>query len=182
VDFVINSRVWKIYLHNFKMIHNVYVIVFSYYLMIKIYLNSKFNFIPIIFIIIAAIFFSQSMAMTSALTNKTTIEITKGVSSVLGSMKGGGEVPELSANYKPSLKCINPGTNVTWTNNDPASHTVTSGNPLEGPNSIFDSEILESGDSFSYVFNTIVDVEYFDKLDPNMKGVIIVAEGCEENN
>ena len=119
---------------------------------------------------------SQLAEIMLALTNITTIEITESVRSVLGSMKS--SIEEFSVNYKPSLKCINPGTNVTWTNNDLASHTVTSG--TYEPTGEFDSGIIESGDSFSYVFNTIGDVEYFDTLNPNMKGVIIVAEDCED--
>lgn len=51
--------------------------------------------------------------------------------------------------YNPSQKVITPGTTITFTNKDNASHTVTS------TSNIFDSGTVKSGNTWTYTFNDI---------------------------
>ena len=39
-------------------------------------------------------------------------------------------------------------TEVVWSNDDTAAHTVTSGTPAEGPDGIFDSSMFMAGTTF----------------------------------
>ena len=59
------------------------------------------------------------------------------------------------------------GSTVTWTNQDRARRTITSGSRgnLTG---IFDSEILNSGDTFSLVFDEVGSFPYFCRIHPNL--------------
>ncbi len=66
---------------------------------------------------------------------------------------------------------IKVGTTVTWTNMDSAPHTVT-----ESTDRIFQSESLQSGDSFSFTFEDAGEFEYFCEFHPNMVGTVIVTE------
>ena len=51
--------------------------------------------------------------------------------------------------YNPSQLVVTPGTTVTFTNKDNASHTVTS------TSNIFDSGKVKSGDTYTYTFNDL---------------------------
>jgi plastocyanin len=64
---------------------------------------------------------------------------------------------------------IKAGTKVTWTNRDSAPHTATS------DNSSWDSGILNTGQSFSFVFNKPGTVTYHCEVHPNMTATIIVV-------
>jgi plastocyanin len=66
---------------------------------------------------------------------------------------------------------------VTWINKDSSGHTVTSGTPEDGPDGLFESSFLNSGDSFSFVFDTAGEYEYFDLTHPWVKGIVTVVEG-----
>ena len=63
---------------------------------------------------------------------------------------------------------IEPGTRVTWTNEDDAPHTATS------TEEAFKSPALDLGDTYSFVFNDKGDYPYFCALHPHMKGRITV--------
>lgn len=60
------------------------------------------------------------------------------------------------------------GTKVTWVNHDDMLHTVTD----EGK--AFKSDPLDSGDSFSHVFDKPGTYKYFCSLHPHMTGTVIV--------
>nr|QBK87308.1 MAG: plastocyanin/azurin family copper binding protein [Marseillevirus LCMAC201] len=75
--------------------------------------------------------------------------------------------------FKPVDITIKVGDTVIWSNEDPIWHTVTSGEPLE-PNGIFNSERLNSGDTFKYTFNEIGKYPYYCIPHPWMIGTIIV--------
>lgn len=60
------------------------------------------------------------------------------------------------------------GTKVTWTNHDDMLHTIVDETKL------FKSDPLDSGDSFSHVFDKPGTYKYFCSLHPHMTGTIIV--------
>jgi alcohol dehydrogenase (cytochrome c) len=64
---------------------------------------------------------------------------------------------------------VPPGTTVTWTNQGPTAHTATS------DNGVWDSGLLQKGQSFSYTFNTPGTYDYFCVPHPFMRGRVIVS-------
>ncbi len=70
--------------------------------------------------------------------------------------------------FKKSEMTIPLGTTVRWTNNDNATHTVTSDNGK------FDSGNLAQDATFTYTFNKTGTFNYHCELHPDMKGTIIV--------
>jgi plastocyanin len=71
--------------------------------------------------------------------------------------------------FNPATVTVPVGTTVTWTNNDPSTHTVTSsqGNVLNSPN-------LPQGGTFSYTFNQKGTFEYHCAIHTSMTGKVIV--------
>lgn len=61
-----------------------------------------------------------------------------------------------------------------WGNADTAAHTVTSGNPTDGPDGTFDSGLISPGKSFTYTFREAGTFDYFCTIHPWMKGTINV--------
>ena len=61
------------------------------------------------------------------------------------------------------------GTTVTWVNDDQIPHTVAE------THKVFRSGALDTNDSFSWVFNTPGEYEYFCALHPQMIGKIVVS-------
>jgi len=76
--------------------------------------------------------------------------------------------------FDPSKIHIIPNSTVTWINNDNVTHTVTSGNPQQGPDGKFDSGLLKPGKEFSYTFTEIGTFNYYCQVHHAMKGVVIV--------
>lgn len=70
--------------------------------------------------------------------------------------------------FVPATITIPAGTEITWTNQDSASHTVTSESGL------FDSGTLSKNGSFSYLFNQTGTFKYYCTIHPYMKGTVIV--------
>jgi len=70
---------------------------------------------------------------------------------------------------------INVGDEVIWTNTDSAKHTVSSGGDLTAPDLLFDSKLLENGDSFSYTFLDAGTFPYFCMVHPWAVGKVIVG-------
>ena len=71
--------------------------------------------------------------------------------------------------FNPQTLTINKGDTVTWTNQDSATHTVTSdaGNELSSGN-------IENGHSYSHTFNSLGTFSYHCSIHTGMKGKIIV--------
>lgn len=69
---------------------------------------------------------------------------------------------------------IKPGDTIKWANADTALHTVTSGNPTDGPDGVFDSQVLNRGESWSQKFTDEGTYPYFCVLHEWMTGVVIV--------
>ena len=72
--------------------------------------------------------------------------------------------------FSPAQLTIAPGTRVTWTNRDDIPHTVTD---AADPRA-FKSQPLDTGDSFSFVFQQPGTYHYFCSLHAHMTGAIVV--------
>lgn len=79
-----------------------------------------------------------------------------------------------SACYLPAETTVGVGGTVTWTNDDTAAHTVTSGTPTDGPDGMFDSSIVMSGATFEYTFEEAGQYDYFCIVHPWMTGKVAV--------
>jgi len=79
--------------------------------------------------------------------------------------------------YIPSKLRIDIGDEVTWYNSDSDIHTITSGDPHNGPDGIFDSDLLMANQTFSVDFRLDArNYPYFCTIHPWMIGEIIVQE------
>jgi len=76
--------------------------------------------------------------------------------------------------YLPYEVTIAVGATVTWSNDDAAAHTVTSGTPADGPDGIFDSGLFMSGGTFEFTFEETGTYDYFCMVHPWMTGIIHV--------
>ena len=76
--------------------------------------------------------------------------------------------------YIPSVITINQGEEVTWSNEDVAFHSVTSGT-YDAPTDFFDSGHLDPGEKFSVSFDQKGEYDYFCTLHPWMKGKVLVG-------
>jgi plastocyanin len=70
--------------------------------------------------------------------------------------------------FQPGSIEIDAGTEVTWSNDDPAPHTVTSSGEA------FDSDILDPGANFSFRFDKPGIYDYRCNVHPDMKGTVTV--------
>ncbi len=76
--------------------------------------------------------------------------------------------------YIPFGVKIDVGDEVIWTNEDLAFHTVTSGNPTDGPDGQFDSGMFKIDEQFSHKFEESGNFDYFCTLHPWMLGTVVV--------
>jgi len=77
--------------------------------------------------------------------------------------------------FSPSEVTIGIGDSVTWHNDSTAAHTVTSGNPEDGPDGVFDSGLFMGGETFSHTFTESGQYQYFCQIHPWMTGTVIVV-------
>ena len=89
--------------------------------------------------------------------------------------EGAGIQQEGQIYYDPDLIQISIGTTVLWINDDSAMHTVTSGNSQEGPNGVFDSDLMAAGDSFEFTFTSQGTEDYYCIVHPWMTGAVEVG-------
>ena len=103
------------------------------------------------------------------------------VSLPMGSAVPGCE--ETDACYIPYEVTIDVGGEVTWTNDDSAAHTVTSGSPADGPDGLFDSSLFMAGATYSVKFDGYEPgpYNYFCMVHPWMEGIVVVQEAGAEN-
>lgn len=73
--------------------------------------------------------------------------------------------------FLPSTLTVPAGTTVTWTNDDPAAHTVTSGQDSIS-DGVFDSNLFLAGKTFSHTFDAPGEYEYFCFVHLWMKGKV----------
>ncbi len=77
--------------------------------------------------------------------------------------------------YIPADVTVNVGGEVTWSNDDSAAHTVTSGALSDSDyGSMFDSGLFLSGATFSVTFDEQGEFPYFCVVHPWMEGSVIV--------
>lgn len=90
--------------------------------------------------------------------------------------------------YIPSTVTIDVGGEVTWSNDDTAAHTVTSGSAADGPDGNFDSSLFMAGSTFSVKFDGTDGPDepggysYFCMVHPWMTGTVIVQEAEAEDD
>jgi plastocyanin len=87
------------------------------------------------------------------------------------------ETPECSESntcFMPKKIVMARGGEVIWTNNDVLAHTVTAGNPGDGPNGLFDSGLIMPNKTYSIKPDIPFEYEYFCLAHPWEKGTIIV--------
>ncbi len=93
------------------------------------------------------------------------------------SLPAGSGVPgcdETNECYIPAEVTINAGETVTWSNDDTAAHTVTSGTPSDGPDGTFDSSLFMAATTFEHTFDESGTYDYFCMVHPWMTGTIQV--------
>lgn len=77
--------------------------------------------------------------------------------------------------YYPNPLIISRGDTVTWTNKDALRHTVVSGTPTgDVAGTIFDSKVIEQGQTFKFTFTKTGTYDYFCVLHPWIQGQVIV--------
>lgn len=99
------------------------------------------------------------------------------------SIPAGTSVPgceETNTCWDPSTVTVDVGGEVTWSNDDTAAHTVTSGTPEEGPDGVFDSGLFMAGNTFAHKFDAAGEFKYFCMVHPWMQGVVVVEEAMAE--
>ncbi|NNM35974.1 MAG: PEFG-CTERM domain-containing protein, partial [Nitrosopumilus sp.] len=85
--------------------------------------------------------------------------------------------------YIPSTATVDVGGVVIFSNPDSAAHTYTSGNPVDGPDGVFDSGLAMAGSTFEWNPTEVGEQQYFCMVHPWMQGLIIVQEvGAEEHS
>ncbi|MGB0855805.1 MAG: PEFG-CTERM sorting domain-containing protein, partial [Nitrosopumilus sp.] len=67
------------------------------------------------------------------------------------------------------------GETVTWSNDDTAAHTVTSGSAAGGADGVFDSGLFTAGTTFSQTFEEEGTFDYFCMVHPWMVGSVTVG-------
>ena len=89
--------------------------------------------------------------------------------------EGAGIQQEGQIYYDPQDIQISVGDTVLWKNDDSAMHTVTSGNSQDGPNGVFDSDLMAAGESFEFTFSDTGKEDYYCIVHPWMIGSVEVG-------
>ncbi len=84
---------------------------------------------------------------------------------------------ESNSCYTPNKFFAGKGSTITWYNEDSAAHTVTSGTPSNGPDGVYDSGLMMSGNSYSVTFSRDGVSNYFCMVHPWMTGQVIIQRG-----
>ena len=114
----------------------------------------------------------EPVVETAPVVESTPVEF----SNVISIPKGSG-VPgcdETNECYIPFNVSASVGQEITWSNDDSAAHTVTSGTPSNGPDGNFDSSLFMSGGTFSVTLDASGEYPYFCMVHPWMVGNISV--------
>jgi len=79
--------------------------------------------------------------------------------------------------FQPNPVNIKVGDTVRWTNDDNVVHTVVEGNPATGdiPEEGFESDLMNTGQTFEHTFNQTGTFDYYCDLHHNMVGQVIVS-------
>jgi predicted secreted protein with PEFG-CTERM motif len=84
--------------------------------------------------------------------------------------------------FIPYEVTVDVGGVVTWSNDDSAAHTVTSGSAADGPSGVFDSSLFMAGTTFSHEFEAVGEYPYFCMVHPWMEGIVTVQEAGAEDD
>lgn len=87
----------------------------------------------------------------------------------------GNAYQEESSSYIPEKPTVFRGTVVSWVNHDSVTHTVQSQDGKGNVISLFNSDILQPGDKFSYEFDDPGIYDYLCTLHPWRTGIITVV-------
>lgn len=77
------------------------------------------------------------------------------------------------SDFQPDTLEIKKGESVTWVNQDGSQHVISSDQEESGVPKFLSSN-LNKGDSFTYTFNTKGTYKYHCRINPNLKGVLII--------
>jgi plastocyanin len=72
--------------------------------------------------------------------------------------------------FGPNVLTVKAGSTVTWINHDDIPHTI-----LDKQRKVFRSKVLDTNDSYSFMFKEPGTYEYFCGLHPHMTGQIVVT-------
>lgn len=116
---------------------------------------------------------------TSTAGQNQSASVGQGAGATLSSVSivSGASLPTNGIYFDPATVTSSVGSMVTWTNDDTALHTVTSGvveNDIPKPDGVFDSGIMDPGQSFSFVFEKSGEYDYYCLLHPFMTGKVVV--------
>jgi len=81
---------------------------------------------------------------------------------------------ETNSCYIPFNVSVSAGEEITWSNDDSAAHTVTSGTPADGSDGNFDSGLFMAGGTFSVTLDESGEYPYYCMVHPWMTGNITV--------
>ena len=79
--------------------------------------------------------------------------------------------------FIPYKVTVDVGGVVTWSNDDLAAHTVTSGSAADGASGVFDSSLFMAGTTFSHKFESSGTILYHCMVHPWMEGIVTVIDG-----
>jgi plastocyanin len=119
----------------------------------------------------------SATATASAPPKETAPEPVQKPMSATVSLPSGSSLPGCETTnecFIPATVTIGVGGTVTWTNDDTAAHTVTSGTVSNGPDGKFDSSIFMARGTFSHTFSEAGQYDYFCIVHPWMTGKVIV--------
>ena len=89
--------------------------------------------------------------------------------------------------FMPAVLKVKAGTTVTWRNDEPITHTVTSGEATgvdkstglrsgQHANGLFDATLNGSGDTFSYTFDKPGTYSYYCNIHQGMNAEVVVTK------
>jgi plastocyanin len=118
----------------------------------------------------------QPLASNSNETSITNMSSNRAASSSIStvSIASGSSIPSNREFFVPKSVETTVGNMITWKNEDFTPHTVTSGNITTGKTGVFDSNIMQKGSTFSFLFDKVGEYNYFCTIHPFMTGKIIV--------
>ena len=80
--------------------------------------------------------------------------------------------------FVPEVTELRPGWAVQWTNNSDVNHVVTSSD--DDADFVFDTGLLEPGESGAFVFDMLGTFEYFSVTEPDFTGSVVVSAASSE--
>ena len=118
----------------------------------------------------------QPIASNSNETSVTNMSASRMTASPIStvSIVSGSSIPSNREFFVPKTIETRVGNMVTWKNEDFTPHTVTSGNMTTGKSGVFDSNIMQKGSTFSFLFDKVGEYNYYCTIHPFMTGRIVV--------